>query len=481
MRTEDVGVGFSIIRWVRNTDFYIAANTNTKVIRGQISEQNQSSLRNLGISPTVSGYFINAEVNYLMLSGDKEIKFVDHVAIYSSTGNVSSSSVSMDQIVMATSGFEDTNYFYAITFGNTEVPIYNYNPSGHTIWKNIDLSQTNGTTMLGSHIPNSSVLFVVYYCSGEYEIAVVDYSKNSGEELLRSYTMSAIPKIMVGLNSLTYIIFGYSPYGIDFRNEYNTRMWFNEASGTKIEEIDVSPDDNLFIYGGNSNYMIIMASKNPDPPLTICNYYKQVKVGQNCVDCLEHEQFLQSTSACNGASNDGENRFVDTKFTFVESETIEDTGKTRYSIKFQAINYSNTGSGNGFSGYDLESNIQIDPPVGYMITIFDFQKDDQTYSGEFRIEITPEIPEGKVLPIAFSLKKKQIGDGGANDPVLFIQKSEIINFTNVHGTEFNTTSTTNTTTTTTNEEAAVSSFLDSPISTNAATTGKIFVISSSVS
>lgn len=144
-----------------------------------------------------------------MLSGNKEIKFVDHVAIDSAIGNISASSVSRDRMVMATSGFEGTNYFYAITSGNTEVPIYNYNPSGHTIWKNIDLSRTNGTTMLGGHTPNSSFLFVVYYCSGEYEIAVVDYSKNPGEEFLRSYTSSGVPKLMIGLNSLTYTIFGY--------------------------------------------------------------------------------------------------------------------------------------------------------------------------------------------------------------------------------------------------------------------------------
>lgn len=84
-----------------------------------------------------------------------------------------------------------------------------------------------------------------------------------------------------------------------------------------------------------------------------------------------------------------------------------------------------------------------------------------------------------MLSILFSLKNNQIGDSWANDPVLFIHKSQTINFGNIEIPQ----STNNSPTTSEepDEETIVSSFFYSPISTNAATAGKILVISSSVS
>lgn len=68
-----------------------------------------------------------------MLNGNYKIRFVDHVAIGVGTGSVSTSYVSTSKIIKAASGFENTNYFYAITFGNNEVNLYNYSPPIHTI------------------------------------------------------------------------------------------------------------------------------------------------------------------------------------------------------------------------------------------------------------------------------------------------------------------------------------------------------------
>lgn len=190
------------------------------------------------------------------------------------------------------------------------------------------------TTFGGTHVPNSSFLFVVNYFSGEYEIAVVDYTQNPGEELLRTYTAPVIPKIMRGLNELKYVILSYYSPGLDFRNEYNTRMWFQEENTSGIKEMDVSLDDNLLIYFDTDNNLVILTARNLTPPTVACNYYKQVRVNDNCVDCFESEQFLQSTSACDGTTNDGHNRFVDMKFTKGDTETSSETGKKRYSIKF---------------------------------------------------------------------------------------------------------------------------------------------------
>lgn len=155
---------------------------------------------------------------------------------------------------------------------------------------------------------------------------------------------------------------------------------------------------------------------------------------------------------------------------------MTETGKKRYSIKFQAVNYSDTGSGKGFSDYDLESNLQITPPVGYTVEILYFNKDDTTHSGEFKLESTPEIPDDEKLPITLSLKTKQIGDGGANDSIVFINNSVIINLGLIEVVSPPTT-----TPEEPYEETFVSSFLDSPGSSNAVRAGKILVISSSVS
>lgn len=211
MREETNGdVIFMVIKWVMYTDYYIAVSNNMIIIRGAISFESKSLPRNLGIYPISSGYFKNGEIYYQIISENNWIKFVDHVAIGSGIRNIVASEVYINRNIMDANGIESTNYFYAITSGNVKISIYNYNPSGHTIWKNIDFSRaTRKAAYHGSHIPNSSFLFVALYSYLNYEIAVVDYHKNTGEEILRLYFLPDLPSVMKGLNSLAYMALGY--------------------------------------------------------------------------------------------------------------------------------------------------------------------------------------------------------------------------------------------------------------------------------
>lgn len=161
-------------------------------------------------------------------------------------------------------------------------------------------------------------------------------------------------------------------------------MWLQktrEVLNSRITEIDVSLNDKMMIYSDLYNNVVMLEAKSLTPSSIICNYYKQVKRSNRCVDCFEPQQFLQSTSACDGTSNDGKNRFVDINFSFITTLKRAGTKKKRYSIKFQALNYFSTGTGKDFSDYDLENNIKIEPPAGYTVAIFDFQKDNVTHSG----------------------------------------------------------------------------------------------------
>lgn len=91
-RTENLGfLPFTTLKWVKNTNYYLAVKIDRNIIRGQISAENRSSQQFLGISPQSSGYFINGAIEYLMLSGLNNILFVDHIAVGSGSGNVSSS------------------------------------------------------------------------------------------------------------------------------------------------------------------------------------------------------------------------------------------------------------------------------------------------------------------------------------------------------------------------------------------------------
>jgi hypothetical protein len=140
------------------------------------------------------------------------------------------------------------------------------------------------------------------------------------------------------------------------------------------------------------------------------------------------------------------------------------------------VNYSNTGTGDDFSAYDLENNIEMNTPPAYTAQIYNFSKDNVLNKGEFEVELTPALGEGEEIDIEFTLKTKIIGDGGANDPVLFINKVEQANILAPSTVDSQTEPTPND-----GEETFVSSLFREDASANAVAAGRILIVSSSVS
>lgn len=140
---------------------------------------------------------------------------------------------------------------------------------------------------------------------------------------------------MVGLNSLNYIAMGYEipSQGLDFRfAPTNTRMWFENINDNFPHLLDVTPDDNHFVFVSIDNNIVLL-KKDSSTPSQICNYYRQVKSGTNCINCFNPDEFSNSSELCNGNSNDGNNRFVDFEFSLQNADT-EVAGKKRYLFKF---------------------------------------------------------------------------------------------------------------------------------------------------
>lgn len=377
-------------------------------------------------------------------------------------------------------GLKNTDYYYVIYEDHNLIEINEFNSANPKLYKSILIPGITPLTKKGTLIAYSNLLVIHVRDSSDY-LMMVDYTKNDGKEIRGKFNLISPPSVMIGLNYFHYVALGYqtpSP-GLDFRfGLINTRMWFDNINGNSPRIMDATPNDSFFVYVDSNNHIVLLKKNNPEST-NICNYYLQVKSGTNCISCFNQEEFSSSSSLCSGNSNDGENRFVDFQFSDLNSNT-EVAGKKRYHFKFQAIEYSNPGSGDGFSSYDLESNIKIELPSGYSTQMFNFIRDDVLYSGEFQLEFTPEIPEGQQLKLNFTLKNKLIGDGGNNDPVLFIHKiislklgeesSEKVENNIDETDEKNET-----------EDSLLNDLLRNSATTNTAAAGKLLIISSGLS
>lgn len=82
-------------------------------MRGQISTESQSSLRNFGGNPVSTGYFDNETVAYTIVLSNQKIKFVDHVEIQS--GGTYFILTEETEIGLASvGGFLSTDYYYVV-------------------------------------------------------------------------------------------------------------------------------------------------------------------------------------------------------------------------------------------------------------------------------------------------------------------------------------------------------------------------------
>lgn len=167
----------------------------------------------------------------------------------------------------------------------------------------------------------------------------------------------------VGFSTGDYLVFSTS-IGLDIRSiDGNTQRWYSSLSFTPIN-IDIAPNDKRIVAVDDAHVTILA----PGPS---CDSDTQVKKDNECIDCLIPAQFEAAIEDCQGKTSDGDNRFVNFEVTNKNHsyKSPNDTNKLRYSFQFSAKDYYYTGSGGGFSNYNVSENLEVDNPSGYTVSI----------------------------------------------------------------------------------------------------------------
>jgi len=150
-------------------------------------------------------------------------------------------------------------------------------------------------------------------------------------------------------------------------------MMYNDnhtANTNLLKFITVGSDDKNLVYTFEDSSIVVLSENNPTPPVITCNEVSQVYLDFACRDCLTPLDFLAELSDCKGETSNGDNIFVNFEINYLNINLIEPSNsKRRFSFEFKVTDYSYTGTGGGFTNYDLAANLQVTNPPGFTVDI----------------------------------------------------------------------------------------------------------------